>query len=197
MTHARSGALALALLACAVAPAGAQRNNFPELRVGQTVNGTLSSTDPRLSDRGPFKVYRFEARQGQRLVITMRSGEFDSFLTLARTVAGITDQIETNDDFGGNTDARIRFAAPEAGQYLVMAQALAADGAGPFTLSLEEAAAPTTAEAQEIRLGQQGRTASTTPGRSPAAPGSAWWWRCRAASTPSSRWGGWRARSSP
>lgn len=150
----RWGAAAALLAALPAVPAVAQQQNFPPIRVGQTVNGTLAATDPKLSERGPFKVYRFDAREGQSLVLTLRSGAFDAYLTVARTVGGITDQIETDDDRGGGTDARIRFRVPATGSYLVLAQSLAEDGAGAFTLSLEQAAEPTTAQAREIRIGQ-------------------------------------------
>ena len=147
-------AAAAGLLACA-APAAAQRGEtFPTIRVGQTVNGTLSQSDPKMGGRGPFRVYRFDAREGQRLVVTMRSTAFDAYLTLARSVGGITDEVEVNDDHGGNTDARIRFTAPESGSYLLVAQSLPADGAGAYTLSLAAAPVPTTAEANEIRIGE-------------------------------------------
>jgi hypothetical protein len=146
------GAAVAVLAACAAAPA--QAPTVPVLRVGQTANGTLAASDPTLSEHGHFKVYRFDARQGQRLVVTMRSKDFDAFLTLARTVGGITDPIKTDDDRGGDTDARIRFTADRAGQYLVIAQALAEDGLGAFSVSLEAASEPTTAQPRAISLGQ-------------------------------------------
>ncbi|HEU0054183.1 MAG TPA: PPC domain-containing protein, partial [Longimicrobium sp.] len=145
------GAAAAVLAACASAPAQAQ--NFPVLRLGQTVNGTLAASDPKLSERGHFKVYRFDAQQGQRMVITMRSKDFDAYLTVARVVGGITDKIKEDDDRGGDTDARIRFTAEQAGSYLVIAQALAEDGVGAFTVALERAQEPTTAQPRAISLG--------------------------------------------
>lgn len=148
----QSGAVLAAALACVPAAAAAQP--YPAIRVGQTVNATLGTEDPALTERGRFKVYRFDARQGQRLVVTMRSGDFDAFLTVARVVSGITDAMKQDDDRGGGTDARVRFTAPATGSYLLVAQSLATDGMGPFTLTLEEAPAPTTAQPREIAIGQ-------------------------------------------
>lgn len=150
MTRMWRGAMLAAALAGAAAPAAAQ----DAIRVGQTVNGSLAQSDPALTERGRFKVYRFDARKGQRLVATLRSGAFDAYLTVARSVGGLTDAIKTDDDRGGGTDARVRFTAPEDGQYLLVAQSLAEEGMGGFTLELQNAPAPTTGQAREIRVGQ-------------------------------------------
>ncbi|HEX2205738.1 MAG TPA: PPC domain-containing protein, partial [Longimicrobium sp.] len=140
---------AACLAALAAAPAAAQHT---PIRVGQPVNGTLAQNDPAMSNRGRFKVYRFEARKGDRLVATLSSRDFDPYLTLARSVGGITEEIESNDDADG-PDSRIRFTVPADGGYLLVAQSLEAEGLGGFTLSLHQPPAPTTAQTGEIRLG--------------------------------------------
>jgi pre-peptidase len=145
-------ALAATLAPLLAAPARAQTPQ--PIRVGQTVNGSLAEGDPALSERGRFKVYRFTASKGQRLVATMRSEAFDAFLTVARSVGGITDAFKTDDDRGGGTDARVRFVVPEDGEYLLVAQSLAEEGVGAYTLALETAPEPTTAQSRELRLGQ-------------------------------------------
>ncbi|MBV9110984.1 MAG: hypothetical protein JO306_16365, partial [Gemmatimonadetes bacterium] len=155
MQYVAAAAAAWALLAGA--PAHAQRtarSGQRPIRVGQTVNGTLTETAPKMTDHGRFQVYTFTARKGQRVLATMRSHDFDAYLTLARIVSGITDAMATDDDRGGGTDARIRFEIPEDGTYLLVAQSLSEDGKGAYTLSLESAPQPTTAAAQPIRIGQ-------------------------------------------
>jgi hypothetical protein len=158
----------VAAAACAVLaalPAHAQRaaTTQRQIRVGQTINATLNESDPSTNERGRFQVYTFAARKGQRVVATMRSKDFDAYLTVARIVSGITDALATDDDRGGETDARVRFEAPADGNYLLVAQSLSEDGKGAYTLSLESAPQPTTAAAQPIRLGQTvtGRLAET------------------------------------
>ena len=166
MQYAAAAAAAWALLAT---PSHAQRRpaaNRPPaaaaqtpalIRVGQTVTGSLGERDPRTTEKGRFRVYRFVGRKGQRLIATMRSNDFDAFLTIARSVSGITDAIATDDDRGGgekNTDARVRFTVPDDGSYLIVAQSLAEDGAGAYTLSLAAAPAAVTTAARPITLGQ-------------------------------------------
>ena len=80
-----AAAVFLALAVAAAVPAQAQR--FSNVRPGQSVEGRLSENDPALFQRGRFKVYQFRAQTGVRYVATLQSGDFDAFLTLARTTA--------------------------------------------------------------------------------------------------------------
>jgi hypothetical protein len=130
-----AAAVCLALAVAAAVPAQAQR--FGTLRVGQSVQGRISESDPALYERGRFKVYQFRAQAGMRYVATLQSGDFDALLTLARTTGGITDYMVQDDDGGSNSDARLRFEVPVDGNYLLIAQSLGADGTGAFTLALD------------------------------------------------------------
>jgi hypothetical protein len=136
-------AAASLVLACAFAvPAHAQPRPgaFPTLRIGQSVSGSITQADPALYERGRFKVYQFQASPGRRYIATLSSDDFDAYLTLARTVGGITDHMLTDDDGAGEgTGSRLRFTVPAAGTYLILAQSLAEDGVGAFTLRLDSA----------------------------------------------------------
>jgi len=153
-----AAAAAWALLGAA--PAQAQQR---PIRPGQTVTGTLAESDAKMTERGRFHVYTFTARRGQTLIATMRSKDFDTYLTLGRVLSGVTDAMKTDDDRAGGTDSRIRFSVPEDGAYLLVAQSLSEDGKGAYTLQLENAPAATTAAARPIRVGQNlsGRLAET------------------------------------
>jgi hypothetical protein len=149
-------AAALGLAACVAAgpmPAAAQQGPT-EIRVGQTIHAALTADDPAMTGRGAFRVYRFEGRQGQRLVATLRSGSFDALLTLTRPVAGITEVLDSDDDGAGGTDSRLRFNVPATGTYFLVAQSLEAGGLGGFTLLLDEAPPPRRATPQPVRVGE-------------------------------------------
>ncbi|HEU0298603.1 MAG TPA: hypothetical protein VFR37_04095 [Longimicrobium sp.] len=136
----RTAAAGLALAAVLGAPAHAQpgTGTFPTLRVGQSASGTLSPSDPAMFERGHFKVYQFQAAPGRRYVATMESADFDTYLTVARTIGGITDHMLTDDDGGPEgTDSRLRFTVPTAGTYLLIAQALGEGGTGAFSVRLD------------------------------------------------------------
>jgi len=159
----RSGALAALLAVAGAASAKAQQEQLPAIRVGQTITGTLVQNDPTPSERGRFKVYRFQAAAGRPYLITLRSGDFDAYLRVVRNVGGITEVVKEDDDHGGNTDARIRFHPDSAGTYLLVAQALSEEETGAFSLQVAEAPRPTTDAPRALGLGQSttGRLAET------------------------------------
>lgn len=145
------------------------------IRLGTPMAGTLSAGDPSFEERGAFHVYRLEAAAGARYNITLRSDDFDAYLWVARSVSGITESIISDDDGGGDTDSRIRFRAPAAGTYLVVAQALAKETQGAYTLLVEEAPPPAPVVATALTLGQtvEGSISDASPlleDENPAVP---------------------------
>ncbi|HEV3049550.1 MAG TPA: hypothetical protein VGX50_04540, partial [Longimicrobium sp.] len=79
MKHLHRAALAACLLSAFSAEAHAQPGTEP-IRVGQSVSGSLAEGDPSVFGRGRFRVYRFQGTQGQRLVASMQSSDFDTYL---------------------------------------------------------------------------------------------------------------------
>jgi len=138
-------------LVCATAQA--QAPAFPEISVGQTVEGTLDADTPALSQRGAFRAYRLQTEPGRRYIVDLRSSEFDAYLTLMRPAHGLTDIVQQDDDGGEGTDSRLRFLAEDAGPYLLVAQAFSPGSTGRFSLSVSEAAPPRAAEVRPIRVG--------------------------------------------
>ncbi len=143
----------LSLLAALAAPLSAQQAWRP-IRLGEAIAGSLTAVDPKIQGRGAFHVYRLEAKEGDRFIITMRSGELDAYLWVARTVSGLTELVVEDDDSGGDTDARLRFRAPATGTYAIVAQSLAADATGPYELRVEVAPPVVAAVPQALTVGQ-------------------------------------------
>lgn len=146
----RAAALAAALVW--TVPAAAQTP--PALRAGQAVQGMLAEDDPSFVEFGRFRVYRFDAAEGQTYILTLRSTAFDALLSVARPVGGLTEIVARSDDSGEGTDSRLRWRAPATGTYLVVAQSLTGDGVGAYTLAAERAPEPTTAAPRPIRPGE-------------------------------------------
>ena len=131
----------VSFLACAalvaVAPLSAQLSDAPALPIGRTLDGALTRTDPTLNERGRFRIFRLDAKAGQRYSIVMRADDFDSYLSVARQVNGLTDYIASDDDGAGNSNARLKWTAKTTGSYYVVAQSLKEDGVGNFTVRMD------------------------------------------------------------
>ena len=113
---------------------------------GQTLNGTLATTDCRLVGDGSFfDSYTFSGTAGQQVAIAMTSTSFDAFLILL-SPAGVA--IATDDNNGGGTNARIPGASgalslPATGTYTILANSAAANETGPYAVTLSVATAGT------------------------------------------------------
>lgn len=154
MNHLQRAALAACMLSAVSVSAHAQPGTAP-IQVGQNVSGTLEEGDPTVLGRGRFRAYRFEGTRGQRLLATMQSSDFDTYLIVGRMVGPLMDEVRSNDDAGEGTDSRLRVTLPENGTYLVVAQSYSEEGTGAFTLTLQTAPEPTTGQARAITMGQQ------------------------------------------
>jgi hypothetical protein len=154
MNHLHRAALAACMLSAFSVSAHAQPGTAP-IQVGQSVNGTLDEGDPTVFGRGRFRVYRFEGTRGQRVLASMESSDFDTYLIVGRMVGPLMDELRSNDDSGEGTDSRVRVTLPQNGTYLVVAQSYSEDGTGGFTVDLQAAPEPTTGQSRPVTMGQQ------------------------------------------
>ena len=74
-------------------------------------------------------------RAGQRLIVTMLSGDMDAYL---RVVQRDGSTIASDDDGAGGTDARVEFEAPAAGDYLIVATTFSSGEEGSYQIHLHE-----------------------------------------------------------
>jgi hypothetical protein len=99
---------------------------------GPAISGNLSGSAPKNEDRH-YDSYRLRLRQGDTVQVDMKSEAFDSYLDV--TAPGAGEPLESHDDIGGGSrDARLRFTAPAAGDYLIRAQGYQG-GTGAYTLA--------------------------------------------------------------
>lgn len=147
------GLLCGALLAMVPAASLAAQDQAA-IAIGENLQQRLDPDGPRMSGRGPFRVHRIRLRAGDVIVATLRASDFDAHLSVARVVGGVTDLLKSDDDSGEGTDARLRFRAAEEDDYLLIAQSVAQDGAGGYTLSVARAPQPTTAHRRDLRPGE-------------------------------------------
>lgn len=82
--------------------------------------------------------WRFRVQAPTRVVITMTSDDFDTYLELGRMDGSRFVEIASNDDdeTTGTTNSRIDFVLPSAGDYVIRARAFADSGSGRYALTV-------------------------------------------------------------
>lgn len=108
---------------------------------GDTVEGSLSDDDGQNGAGVIADGYTFQGRAGQRVVVTMSSDDFDTYLDLYAGEGDGRYVVDSDDDGAGEgTDSRLAYTLVEDGLYTVEARAFSEDGRGGYSLTLAEAA---------------------------------------------------------
>ncbi|MNU29925.1 hypothetical protein D3C71_184060 [compost metagenome] len=113
----------------------------PEARsiaIGDEVSGRLNEDSAKSDAGGPADLYRFTGRAGQRVAVSLKADDFDSYLELFDVNH---NSLATDDDSGGELNARLTFVLPEDGDYLIEARGFS-DASGSYDLKIEEVAPP-------------------------------------------------------
>lgn len=122
------------------------------IRLGQTVQGRLTTTDGETEDGAAYDAFAIRAAAGDRLAIDLTSEAFDPVVRVGRMVEGAFEELAMNDDGPDmGLNARLVFTVPEAGEYLIRATALTGSGEGAYTLAVTEGPPP--APSQPIEIG--------------------------------------------
>lgn len=130
-------AAALALAAGSALPLHAQ----DPISVGQTVRGTLTPSSPKMSDGSHYHLHRVTGRAGQTITITLRSDDFDAYLSVGGMVAGDLYVTNYDDDSAGGTDARVVVTFLHGGEdddYVIRANTVSGGETGAYTLAITE-----------------------------------------------------------
>jgi len=109
------------------------RQGVPRIAIGQSLSGQLSSGDFLRTDGTYADGYLYQATAGEKLKITLRSKEFDSWLVVDEPNGPFR---ETNDDGGGETDSQMIVTIPRTGLYLIVANTVSKGTTGAYTLTL-------------------------------------------------------------
>ncbi|HYW13080.1 MAG TPA: hypothetical protein VE871_14065 [Longimicrobium sp.] len=120
------------------------------LRPGQRVRGELVAADGKLDDESHFDDYPYDMRRGGRITVTLRSDDFDAFLHVGRRAAdGTLENLQSDDDGAGGTDARVEYVADQDGPVTLRVNTLGPGETGEYTLELEADGASPTPPADE------------------------------------------------
>lgn len=140
------------LLLLAAAPAAAQ----DVIRPGQSVSGRLSASDPTLDDGSHYDVWRFPAEARHRYRVTLRSDDFDAYLSVGSTAQAGCDDCATDDDGAGGTDAQVEFTGPVDGTFEIRANSLEQGRTGAYELTLEDEGLVDEAEHEHVESDEAG-----------------------------------------
>lgn len=106
------------------------------IQVAQALTDTLAPDDA-VMDGGPFHLWQYHGRAGERLEVILTSSEFDTFLVLGTMADGRFVVLDSDDDGAGGTDSRIALELAEDGSYLILVAAFD-DKAGTYTLRVNQ-----------------------------------------------------------
>ena len=111
------------------------------IRVGETVNGALTSADSVFPDTTYFKVYWFSPTPGREITIDLASDEFDPMLIIG---GGDLERPIVNDDGGPGGNSRVVRTFPGRGPYRIRVNTTTDPHlqTGRYTLSITDGAKP-------------------------------------------------------
>ena len=121
--------------------AAATGGTIPTIRIGETVNGALTSADSLYPDNSYFKFYQFTATAGRAITIDLASDEFDPVLIIRG--ADLEESI-INDDGGPGCSARVSRAFAGSGPYRILVNTTSSPErqTGRYTLSITDGSKP-------------------------------------------------------
>ena len=106
------------------------------IALNQIVSGQLESSDPTMGDGTHYDMWRFIGLAGQRIRITMRSGDFDAYMTIGSFATGEYGYIKGDDDSAGGNDSMIEFTLPSSGEYGIRANSMGRS-VGRYTITVQ------------------------------------------------------------
>ncbi|HEX2165628.1 MAG TPA: S1C family serine protease, partial [Longimicrobiales bacterium] len=129
------------------------------IALGETKEAALTSEDPQLDDGEYYHSYAFEGEANDRIVVSLRSTSFDTYLAIFTTDGAWEDQ---DDDSGGDSNAELNVTLPRSGMYVIVVTSYAGEETGRYELTVRESDGTEASEASEDDSGEwtmYGRTA--------------------------------------
>jgi hypothetical protein len=108
------------------------------IRPGESVSGRLTGSDPMLEDGSHYDVWRFAGVARHRYRVTLRSDDFDAYLSVGSNALGECGDCASDDDGAGGGDALVEFTGPADGTFQIRANSYDGGQMGEYQLTLED-----------------------------------------------------------
>jgi len=99
-----------------------------------TIAASITTSDCAASDASGYDLWQFSGQSGDTITIDMTSSSFDTYLVLLDP--NDTPVAENDDASSSTTNSRIGFTLTSTGAWTIVANALAANTSGDYTLSI-------------------------------------------------------------
>lgn len=100
--------------------------------------GFLDTGDALLSDTSYYDAYSFTGKQGDRIVVSLTSPDFDTYLVIGRMSNGRFIHMQSNDDVSSrNLNSRLVFNVPVDGEYVIYANTVRPEQIGAYQIRVE------------------------------------------------------------
>lgn len=128
------------------------------IRAGSPVSGSLDASSPKADDGTPYALYEYSGRAGDRIRVTQRSNDFDSFLAVGSSAApGCSEDCKFDDDSAGELNSAITYTLPASGKVQIRVNSISSDASGAYTVEVAALPAPAPARPQALRLDTETR----------------------------------------
>lgn len=107
------------------------------IQAGETVSGSLDERDPTAGDGSYFEMWTFRAPFSGVVRLVMESEDFDAYLSLGSGLGEDWEEIDSDDDSAGGTDAALEVEVEAGETYRIRANALSEGETGRYTLRVE------------------------------------------------------------
>lgn len=135
------GAYTLTVEPAAPLPPPVTEPTASETTTWQVYDGTLTAGDQQ--DGGSwFDDYQITLAPGQRALISLESGAFDTLLKVYRADQRGGEVVATDDDGGGGLNSFLSFAPDGGGTFIVRATSYSSDTGGAYRLRVAPMAGP-------------------------------------------------------
>lgn len=109
-------------------------SGYIQINIGDKVEGRLDEGDKKLPDGSFYDFYFFLGNHGQKVTIDLQSAEFDPYLSVLDKDG---TEIASDNDSGGDHNARIKLTLSYSGKYYLRVNSLKKEGKGKYLLELK------------------------------------------------------------